>query len=232
MLISHKNTMKAYDRISIKQIMDDILDHPMMQDLSFERAVNYAIEFIRIVGMPDAFEHKTQEVDIENYTAEIPADCYQLLSIKTDDNEPMVLNASTSVYGIDTKNKNYLYTIKGNTIHTALEEGKLILSYLSLPMKDGYPAIPDMASYIRALELYIKKKWFTILFDLGKLHAAVYNNVRTEYAWAVGQAQTELIKPSIDELQAFTNMWNSLLPRPDAHSVGFSSLGGKEIKRL
>ena len=31
--------MTPYNRISIKQIMDDILDHPMMQDLSFERAI-------------------------------------------------------------------------------------------------------------------------------------------------------------------------------------------------
>ena len=225
--------MKAYDRISIKQIMDDILDHPMMQDLSFERAINYAIEFIRIVGMPDAFEHKTQEVDIENYIAEIPADCYQLLAVKTEGNEPMVLNASTSVYGVDTTNKNYLYTIKGNTIHTALNEGKLILSYLSLPVdEEGYPTIPDMASYIRALELYIKKKWFTILFDLGKLNVSIFNNVRTEYAWAVGQAQTELIRPSTDEMQAFTNMWTSLLPRSDAHKHGFATLGSKEINKI
>lgn len=225
--------MKAYDRISIKQIMDDILDHPMMQDLSFERAINYAIEFIRIVGMPDAFEHKTVTKTIEDYSVTIPEDCYQLLAIKTEGNEPMILNASTSVYGIDTKNKNYLYTINGNKIHTAIEDGKLILSYLSLPVdEEGYPTIPDIASYIRALELYIKKKWFTILFDLGKLHAGIYNNVKQEYAWAVGQAQTELIKPSIDEMQAFANMWNSLLPRPDAHSNSFSTLGGKEIKRF
>ena len=224
--------MKAYNRISIKQIMDDILDHPMMQDLSFERAVNYAVEFIRIVGMPDAFEHKVTTETIEDYSVTIPEDCYQLISIKTEGNEPMILNASTSVYGVDTKNKNYLYTINGNKIHTAINEGKLILSYLSLPMEDGYPTIPDIASYIRALELYIKKKWFTILFDLGKLHASIYNNVKQDYAWAVGQAQTELIRPSLDEMQAFTNMWNSILPKANAHKYGFATLGSGEINKI
>ena len=225
--------MKAYNRISIKQIMDDILDHPMMQDLSFERAVNYAVEFIRIVGMPDAFEHKTSVETIEDYSVTIPEDCYQLISIKTEGNEPMILNASTSVYGVDTKNKNYLYTINDNKIHTAIEEGKLILSYLSLPVdEDGYPTIPDMASYIRALKLYIKKKWFTILFDLGKLNVSIFNNIRTEYAWAVGQAQTELIRPSLDEMQAFTNMWNSILPKANVHKYGFATLGGGEINKI
>ena len=224
--------MKAYNRISIKQIMDDILDHPMMQDLSFERAVNYAVEFIRIVGMPDAFEHKVTTETIEDYSVTIPEDCYQLISIKTEGNEPMILNASTSVYGVDTKNKNYLYTINGNKIHTAINEGKLILSYLSLHMEDGYPTIPDIASYIRALELYIKKKWFTILFDLGKLHASIYNNVKQDYAWAVGQAQTELIRPSLDEMQAFTNMWNSMLPKANVHKYGFATLGSGEINKI
>ena len=59
--------MTPYNRISIKQVMDDILDHPMMQDLSYERAINYAVEFIRIVGMPTAFEHKTITIPVENY---------------------------------------------------------------------------------------------------------------------------------------------------------------------
>ena len=36
--------MTPYKRISIKRIMDDLLDHPMLQELSFERAINYAVE--------------------------------------------------------------------------------------------------------------------------------------------------------------------------------------------
>lgn len=29
--------------ISIRQIMDDLLAHPMLQDLTLERAINYAV---------------------------------------------------------------------------------------------------------------------------------------------------------------------------------------------
>lgn len=29
--------------ISIRQVLDDLLDHPLLQDLSFERVVNYAV---------------------------------------------------------------------------------------------------------------------------------------------------------------------------------------------
>lgn len=228
--------MTPYKRISIKQIMDDILDHPMMQDLSFERAIAYAVEFIKIVGMPTAFEQETKTVTVENYagTEGLPDNCYQVLAVRKEGNIPMTLNTSTSVFGLSKNNSSSpSYVIKGNQIHTSFEEGTIEISYLALPSDtEGYPTIPEIASYIRALELYIKKKWFTILFDLGKLNASIYNNVKQEYAFAVGQAQSELIKPSLDEMEAFTNMWNSLLPRHSAHHFGYSTVGSKEIKRF
>lgn len=225
--------------------MDDILDHPMMQDLSFERAIAYAVEFIKIVGMPTAFEHKTITIPVENYAGyrldkddkklpSIPEDCYQILAIKKKGGEEVILNTSTSAFGSSKSNSaSPSYVIRGNVIQTSFEEGELEISYLALPTdEEGYPTIPEIASYIRALELYIKKKWFTILFDLGKLNVSIYNNIKQEYAFAVGQAQSELIKPSLDEMEAFTNMWNSLLPRHSAHKFGFSTLGSKEIKRF
>lgn len=236
--------MTPYNRISIKQIMDDILDHPMMQDLSYERAINYAVEFIRIVGMPAAFEQETKTIPIENYagTETLPDNCYQVLAVRKEGNTPMTLNTSTSVFGLSKNNSSSpSYVIKGNQIHTSFEEGTIEVSYLALPtetdedgnpIEGGFHTIPDVASYIRALELYIKKKWFTILFDLGKLSVSIYNNVKQEYAFAVGQAQSELIKPSLDEMEAFTNMWNSLLPRHSAHHFGYSTVGSKEIKRF
>ena len=51
--------------------------------------------------------------------------------------------------------------------------------------------IPENSSFERALELYIKKKVFTVLFDLGKISQVVYNNTQQEYAWAVGDCQNE-----------------------------------------
>lgn len=226
--------MTPYNRISIKQIMDDILDHPMMQDLSFERAINYAVEFIKIVGMPSAFEHHTETKQVENYAVLVPEDCYQILAIKKKGGEEVILNTSTSVFGSSKSNSaSPSYVIRGNVIQTSFEEGELEISYLALPIdSEGYPTIPEIASYIRALELYIKKKWFTILFDLGKLNVSIYNNIKQEYAFAVGQAQSELIKPSLDEMEAFTNMWNSLLPRHSAHRFGYSTVGSREIKRF
>lgn len=73
----------------------------------------------------------------------------------------------------------YTYKIQGSVIYTSLKEGTIEISYRAIAVDDeGYPLIPDKSSFTRALELYIKKQCFTILFDLGKINQAVYANVQ------------------------------------------------------
>ena len=45
--------------ISIKEVLDNLLDNPLLQDLTLERVVNYTIDFIRKVGMPKVYIEKT-----------------------------------------------------------------------------------------------------------------------------------------------------------------------------
>lgn len=225
--------MKAYNRISIRQILDNILAHPMLQDLTLERAVNYAVEFIKIVGMPDAFEHRVEKVEVANYQLD-PSKlegCYQILSIRDD--KGVVLSSSSSLFDSPSNPGSVpSYVVRGNIIQTSIEKGEVEVAYLGIPLEDGFPTIPDIASYTRALEAYIKKQWFTILFDLGKLHSSILSNAQQEYAWAVGQAQSELAHMSLDEIEAFTNMWNSLLPRRNPYKTGFRNLSSGEYKKI
>lgn len=225
--------MKAYNRISIRQILDNILAHPMLQDLTLERAVNYAVEFIKIVGMPDAFEHRVEKVEVANYQLD-PSKlegCYQILSIRDD--KGVVLSYSSSLFDSPSNPGSVpSYVVRGNIIQTSIEKGEVEVAYLGIPLEDGFPTIPDIASYTRALEAYIKKQWFTILFDLGKLHSSILSNAQQEYAWAVGQAQSELAHMSLDEIEAFTNMWNSLLPQRNPYLSGFKTLGSRTLKRF
>ena len=107
---------------------------------------------------------------------------------------------------------------------------KVIASYLAMPVDDeGYPLIPDDSSYSKALELYIKVQWFIGLFDTGKINERVLSNAQQQYAWAVGQAQTSLIRPTIDQMEAISNMWNKLLPDiTKDHDHGYLHEGTKE----
>lgn len=121
------------------------------------------------------------------------------------------------------------YKVQGRVIFTSMKEGVIEIAYQAIKVdEDGFPLIPDNSSFIRALELYIKKNHFTVLFDLGKINPAVYSNVQQEYAWAVGQAQSDLIRPSIDEMQSITNALNTLVPRVNEHSKGFVTDGSME----
>lgn len=223
--------------ISIRQVIDDLLHHPLLQDLSFERAVNYAVDFIRIVGCPNIFCEKTEVLDIKDYRAMLPCDLYKIIQVRRYDcNSNTAFRYSTDSFHMsDNKGDSYdlTYKIQGQVIYTSIQEGKIEIAYHAITVdSEGYPLIPDNSKFTRALELYIKKQCFTILFDLGKITPQVYNNVCQEYAWAVGAAQSDLIKPTIDQMQAITNSWNTLIPRVTSHSTGFRYDGTMERLKI
>lgn len=222
------------NRISIKQIMDDILDHPLLRDITLERAIAYAIEFMQIVGSIDAFERKIISIHIDNYRAAIPNDCYLINGVSLEGNNSVgMIEVDYFMDDFNASNPMPVYSISGNILYTSIKTGDIKLDYLAIPQdEEGYPTFINNASYIKALELYIKKKWFTILFDMGKLNISIYNNICQEYAWAVGQAQTDLIRPSVDEMQAFTNMWIGLLPRGNVHANKFKTLSSTEKLKI
>ena len=229
------------DYVSIRQIIDNCLHHPLLQDLTLERAVAYTVDFLRIVGMPPIFLEKTAELQVENYRAKLPCDFHEMIQVRTNHEKcgyyvgEVFRYSSDNFHMSDNKYESpeLTYKIQGTVIFTSIKEGIIEISYRAIALDDeGYPLIPDKSSFTRALELYIKKQCFTILFDLGKINQAVYNNVQQEYAFAVGQAQSDLIRPTIDEMQSITNALNTLIPRVNEHSKGFITDGSKEKIRL
>lgn len=226
--------------ISLRQILDDILDHPMLKDVSFERAVNYTQSFMRIVGCPRMFEEKTALVEIENYRGMIPCDFNDIIQVRTHSscdrkNYRVFRHTTDSFHMSDNKQDSFdlTYKIQGNVIFTSIKEGTIEIAYNAFAVdSEGYPMVPDNSSFISALEFYIKKKHFNVLFDTGKISQPVWNQVCQDYAWAVGQAQSDLIRPTIDQMQAITNSLNTLVPRMSEHRSGFVDLGTKENIRL
>lgn len=225
--------------ISIKQVLDDVLDHPLLRDVSFERAVNHTVHFIRIVGMPKAFEEKTATLEVKDYRALLPCDFNSMIQVRTtkecNHNHDTFRATTDSFHMSEDKHGSYdlTYKLQGNIIYTSIKEGTIEISYEAIAVdSEGYPMIPDNSSFIRALELYIKKQCFTVLYDLGKINQQVYSNVCQEYAWAVGQAQSDLVRPTPDEMEAITNMWNTLVPRMSEHRSGFINNGSKEQVKL
>lgn len=222
--------------ISIKVILDDLLDNPLLQNLTLERVVSYTVDFIRKVGMPKVYENKVTTLDIKDYRAVLPCDFHKIIQVReVGPSEALVLRESTdSFHFAKKKGPSYslTYKIQGRVIYTSFKEGQVELSYESIPVdKDGYPLIPDNSSFKEALELYITKKKYRVLLDTGKIRGDIYTSLCQEYAFAVGQAQNSLIMPSLDEMESLSNMWNSILPHTHEHSTGFLNLGTKETIR-
>lgn len=221
----------AEQYINIKVVLDRILRHPLMQDLSLETAVDYTISFMRIVGMPRMFTEKVVRIPIDKYRALLPCDYYQTIQVRIPGGHALVY--STDSFHMSNKGNPSTYKIQGNIIYTSIESGELELAYLAISTdEDGYPLLPDNSSFTRALELYIKKQWFTILFDLGKITSAVLQNTQQEYAWAVGDCQSEFNRMSIDQMEAFSNSWRTMILRDHQHSSGFIGDGSRQTLNI
>ena len=125
------------------------------------------------------------------------------------------------------------YKIQGGYIFTSIKEGTIELSYQAILLdEEGFPLIPDNSKFTRALQAYIKKEWFTILFDLGKLQAAIYQNAQQEYAWAVGACESEFQKMSLDKAESFYNSWSTLIPRRNQHQRFYTYNGSKQNLKM
>lgn len=222
--------------ISIREILDNLLEHPLLKDLPFDRAVNYTVHFLRLIGMPRMFEEKCASVDIANYRGFLPCDFYDMIQVRTFSNYMSggyeVFRYSTDSFHMSDNKQDstdLTYKLQGNVIFTSMKDGIIEVAYHAIVTdEDGYPMIPDNSAFIRALELFIKKQHFTVLFDLGKISPTVYQNVKQEYAWAVGAAQSDMVKLSVDQMQSLTNSLNTLIVRASEHKRGFVNNGTQE----
>lgn len=207
---------------SIHVILDNLLEHPLLQGLTMDTAIRYTLEFLRVVDCPSMFLEKVAEIEITNHKGVLPCDYYKTRQVLNGE-APMVYATDTFFY--DYNNADNTYKIQGNYIFTSFKEGKIKMSYLAIATDDeGYPLIPDRGAFLRALESYIKMKWFTIQFDLNKIHGQVLQNAQQDYSFNVGQAQAEAHQLSLDKAESLFNSWNSVLMRQNEHGTHYKHL--------
>lgn len=215
--------------------MSEITHHPLLRDIPFDIVVGYVGEFIGIVGTPPSFEEKTEIIKINDYRGILPCDYFDVIQIRMvyNDEGGKAFRYSTDSFHSSTLKKkpsDFTYKIQGSCIITSVRDCTIELAYKAIPVDDdGYPLLPDNDAFIRAVKLYIKMQWFTELFEQGKITMQVLDNTQRQYAWAVGQAQTDLIRPTIDQMEAISNMWNKFLPDVNKdHDTGYIHEGAKE----
>lgn len=231
--------VKEYNYIGIQEVLSRILRHPLLSDVTLEQAVQYVIDFIEIFGMPKLYQDKEEAIHIENYRGVMPCDLISIIQVK-DIKSGICLRSMTDNFLPSEDNLNIIYGIKemtfktqGQIIFTSFREGDILISYKSIPVdKDGYPLLIDNAVFLKTLEAYIKKEVFTILFDMGKVAAAVLQNTQQQYAWLAGQLQSEFTIPSISEMESIKRSWCTLLQRTSSFNNGFKDNGNQEYIKV
>lgn len=218
--------------ISINQIMDDILDHPMLEDISYDAAIKYAVRFIRKMGMPKLFDKKVADLHITQHSCQLPCDCYEVLHVR-DKRTGILLRESESHFDIT---KDYttdmVYKVQNTVLVTSKCDQDVEVSYKSMNVdEEGYPMIVNDEAFIDALESYIKVKHFTILFEEGKIPQNVLVNAQKDHAWNVGKAKTSLLMPSNEELRNIIHLMNEMIPRHHANNA-YRTLGRNQITNL
>lgn len=221
--------------VSIKVVLDRLMRHPLMQDISFETVVDYIVDFLRITGIPKLFLEKTVQLPLVDYRTLLPCDLVSINQVK-DLETCTCMRASTDSFHYGTSGPSSLdptFKVQGNVLFSNRKNGNIEISYKAIAVDDeGYPLVPDDSSVLRAMELYVKSQWFTILFDLGKIQPAVLQNTQQEYAFAAAACHNSLVMPSLSEMESITNSWNTLLLRTNEFRDGFVNNGAKELIRV
>lgn len=229
--------VKEIDYINIRELLSRVLRHPLLQDFTFEQAIQYTLDFIGLFGFPDLYQDKEEVVHICDYRGKLPCDLIEINMVK-DCRTDIPLRSMTSAFNPGGKYYNHLrqepqFKTQGRVIMTSFPEGDIVISYKAIPVDDeGLPLLIDNSKYLKALELYVKCQLFTVLFDMGKLTPQVLNHTEQEYTWAAGQLAEEFKTPSEAEMQSITNMLNQIIVRKDDFYNRYERLGNKEFRKI
>lgn len=228
--------IKEANYINIREILNRLLRHPLLQDVTLEQVIQYTIDFIGVFGMPKMYSDSEAVVEIKDYRGYLPCDLISIIQAK-DNQSGIPLRSITDSFNKDSYSSQSCHSnctelsfkTQGQVIITSFKDGEITIAYKSIAVDDeGYPLLIDNSKYLRALENFIKKEVFTILFDMGKISPAVLNNTQQQYAWSAGQLESEFSIPSISEMESLCRMWTTPIQKVTEFDNGFRNLGNRQ----
>lgn len=232
-----------YTPTSIKEIISEIKDHPLLASLSEETIVTYTKKFIGRMALPELYNDKVAVLEINNYRAALPEDFVKIIGVRSypkNDAElnsksykPVYYRAATDLFYHSDKHYHLTtptYKIENTVIYTSLKKGKIEIAYKSICTDDcGYPMIPDNEKFKIALEDYIKFERFTVLFDMEQISLQSLQMAQQQALWSQGACATEFKLPSYDEAESMIRQQGQMLIR-NRHKTGFADSGENEYR--
>ena len=232
---------------NLKIVADKILRDPIFIGLNFESIIDYFIDFITIVGVPELFDEKFTDtkIPITNYRAVLPDDFLEEIVVSID--QKVARTATDLYFGNyqeyqDTNPNEYFpdkrseptYKIKGGYIYLSKKEGNLLLKYKCIATETdtesedfGIPLLPDDPVFILALQSYIEIQFLKILFRAGKINSQVLQLAQQDYAWNVGRYETHSRRLTYGDMETLSKQFKSILTRNNEFRTRFSHLGNR-----
>jgi len=124
----------------------------------------------------------------------------------------------------------YTYVITPGYIKTNQSAGYIMMAYQAIPTdNEGFPLIPDDASFFEALYWYITMKLMYPKWVQGSVRDGIYFDARRSWNYYCKQAYGNALMPNKDQLESIKNTWNRLVPELNEWNTGFSTLGQRQI---
>lgn len=219
------------DFINIDEIVSRVSDHPMMTDFNKEKAVRYTLEFISKMGFNSLYEDRFADVKIKDYRGLLPCGLIRIDQVR-DKESKVAFRSMAGTFYREGEEKEPAFKTQGNVIFTSIKDCVVEIAYQGLPLDDyGFPLLIDDDLFLNTLELYIKKKMFTMLFDQGKITKYVLDNVQQEYAFNAGELTSHFEIPDINDMETITRNRTRMIENQNEFDDSFSSLGNREYRK-
>lgn len=224
--------------ISIGNILWKVLKQPIVQDLKYEDAAEYAIEYLRLIGASLAFEDKVERTKLSNYKGLLPANLINIKGIAYSDCEcdgGIAMRYASNIYHTDISNdcvggQEYTYITQSNVITTSMKDGWINISFSALATDEfGYPLIPDNESFKVALEYYIIHRTLEGLWSMGKITDKVFQYYEQKRHYYSAQATNSMTIKNMDQMETMMNAVNRMIIDVNPQETFYKNFGVKEI---
>lgn len=89
--------IKEIQYTNIRRVLDNIMEHPLLRNVTIEQAVRYTIRFICLHGYPKMFQDKIENVNIKDFRGLLPCDLISIIQVK-DASTGICLRAMTDTF--------------------------------------------------------------------------------------------------------------------------------------
>ena len=224
--------------ISVGNILWKVLKQPIAQDLKYEDAAEYAIEYLRLIGASLSFEDRVERIKLNNYKALLPSNLIDIRGIEyatCDCSGGSAMRYASDTYHTDlgndrncTSNEN-TYIAQGNIITTSHKDGWINIAFKAISTDEsGYPMIPDNESFKMGLEYFIVHRYLEGLWSMGKVTDKVFQYYEQKRHFYSGQATTSMIFQNPDQMQTMANSINRMIIDTVPSETFYKNFGTKE----